>query len=58
MPRVDSKQKPHSTFRVEGGTSLEELEDAGVDVLSANTLFQRYVSKISQGFREIVLSRV
>ena len=48
----------HSTFRVLWEHLLEELEDAGVDMPTSNMLFRRYLGKITQEFRSIVLGRL
>ena len=48
---------PHATFRTEWEHLLDEMEDAGVDMPTENTLFRRYLSKITPEFRSIVLSR-
>ena len=45
----------HSTFRAEWEYCLEELEDAGVDLPSKDSLYRTYLRKISAELRSAVL---
>ena len=45
----------HSTFRAEWEYCLEELEDAGVDLPSQNSLYRKYLRKLSPELRAAVL---
>ena len=36
---------------------MDEMEEAGVDMPTVNTLFRRYLSKITPEFRSLVLSK-
>merc|ERR1712242_297076 len=48
---------PHSTFRAEWEYMLDEMEEAGVDMPTQDTLFRRYLSKVTPEFRSLVLGR-
>ena len=48
----------HSAFRAEWEYCLEELEEAGVDMPSEDTLYRRYLRKITPELRASVLKQV
>ena len=48
---------PHSTFHTEWEYLLDEMEEAGVDMPTQDTLFRRYLSKVTPEFRSLVLGR-
>ena len=49
---------PHSAFRAEWEYCLDELEDAGVDSMSEDTLYRRYLRKLPNELRSAVLKQV
>ena len=48
---------PHSAFLAEWERFLLELEEAGVTISDADTLFRRYLQKLSGDLRSIILTR-
>ena len=49
---------PHSAFRAEWERCLDEMEDAGIEPLSSDTLYRRYLRKITPELRTTVLKQV